>query len=308
MNFNKQRSKHTKKYVKTCFFIVYAFYTFCSFSFLHVIIPVEIKKFLQAYPNEMEFCRYDSEKEDWLLRVNGSELYWAGSRFLPKEELSHSDNWRPYIDYVYPEKIPDPSDTAIFTPEHINHLKSDKFYKSRKNQQTYNTSFYVALYDCATRASTESHIKKMIFLEHRLNIHEKLIPILQRVEKKIYEYKDAEIQNKTKVEYGTVQFFLEQLSETQGYAWREVSDTSNPSQHSRGIAVDVLPIGWKQKNMYWRWRADWDEDWMLLPLDQRWMPAPDVIKAFESEGFIWGGKWGLWDNMHFEYRPELCGN
>ncbi|MDR3191497.1 MAG: M15 family metallopeptidase, partial [Treponema sp.] len=27
--------------------------------------------------------------------------------------------------------------------------------------------------------------------------------------------------------------------------------------------------------------------------------------AFENEGFIWGGKWGLYDNMHFEYRPEL---
>ncbi|NUM57423.1 MAG: M15 family metallopeptidase, partial [Bdellovibrionaceae bacterium] len=26
---------------------------------------------------------------------------------------------------------------------------------------------------------------------------------------------------------------------------------------------------------------------------------------FESEGFIWGGKWNHYDTMHFEYRPEL---
>lgn len=31
----------------------------------------------------------------------------------------------------------------------------------------------------------------------------------------------------------------------------------------------------------------------------------DASKAFESEGFIWGGYWAIWDNMHFEYHPEL---
>ena len=29
------------------------------------------------------------------------------------------------------------------------------------------------------------------------------------------------------------------------------------------------------------------------------------IDIFEDEGFIWGGKWMIWDNMHFEYHPEL---
>jgi len=38
----------------------------------------------------------------------------------------------------------------------------------------------------------------------------------------------------------------------------------------------------------------------------RTLDAPDiVIDIFEKEGFIWGGKWTVWDNMHFEYRPEL---
>ena len=30
-----------------------------------------------------------------------------------------------------------------------------------------------------------------------------------------------------------------------------------------------------------------------------------LIKAFESFGFIWGGKWRYYDTMHFEYRPEI---
>jgi hypothetical protein len=30
-----------------------------------------------------------------------------------------------------------------------------------------------------------------------------------------------------------------------------------------------------------------------------------VIRIFEEEGFIWGGKWAMYDTMHFEYHPEL---
>ena len=44
---------------------------------------------------------------------------------------------------------------------------------------------------------------------------------------------------------------------------------------------------------------------MLTPLTSRWMPPYEIINIFEEEGFIWGGKWLIWDNMHFEYRPEL---
>jgi hypothetical protein len=44
---------------------------------------------------------------------------------------------------------------------------------------------------------------------------------------------------------------------------------------------------------------------MLIPLEKRWMPPQEVIAAFEREGFAWGGKWDFFDNMHFEFRPEL---
>ena len=30
-----------------------------------------------------------------------------------------------------------------------------------------------------------------------------------------------------------------------------------------------------------------------------------IIAIFESEGFIWGGRWWHYDTMHFEYRPEI---
>jgi peptidoglycan LD-endopeptidase CwlK len=33
----------------------------------------------------------------------------------------------------------------------------------------------------------------------------------------------------------------------------------------------------------------------------------EIVKIFEANGFIWGGKWWHYDTMHFEYRPELLG-
>jgi len=29
------------------------------------------------------------------------------------------------------------------------------------------------------------------------------------------------------------------------------------------------------------------------------------VQLFESERFIWGGRWYHFDTMHFEYRPEF---
>jgi hypothetical protein len=44
---------------------------------------------------------------------------------------------------------------------------------------------------------------------------------------------------------------------------------------------------------------------MLVSPERRWQPPEGVIRLFEDEGFTWGGKWALYDTMHFEFRPEL---
>ena len=75
----------------------------------------------------------------------------------------------------------------------------------------------------------------------------------------------------------------------------------------------VLELQWMyfQKNqegkqIFWSWaKSKYPNTWMLIPLKNRWMPPESVIQAFEEEGFIWGGKWVIYDNMHFEYHPEL---
>ncbi len=79
------------------------------------------------------------------------------------------------------------------------------------------------------------------------------------------------------------------------FSWRRIAGQTVLSAHSFGIAFD---IGVGRGATYWRWSA-----LTRHPLQQTF--SPDIVRAFEDEGFIWGGKWHEFDLMHFEYRPEL---
>lgn len=79
-----------------------------------------------------------------------------------------------------------------------------------------------------------------------------------------------------------------------GYMWRRIAGEQRLSPHAFGIAIDLSA----SRAPYWRWSAQRPH-----PL-QRDYPG-EIVEAFESQGFIWGGKWHEYDIMHFEYRPEL---
>ena len=100
--------------------------------------------------------------------------------------------------------------------------------------------------------------------------------------------------------------FVTKLESADGFNWRPIRDTGGKSFHSMGLAVDLLPKNHRNHTIYWNWRKqNVGDQWPLTPLSVRWSPGDGVIAAFEAEGFIWGGYWAFWDNMHFEYRPEL---
>ena len=73
---------------------------------------------------------------------------------------------------------------------------------------------------------------------------------------------------------------------------RTVKDTGNRSMHAWGAAIDLNT----KFADYWLWSPK-------LPYRNR-IPF-EIVEIFEKHGFIWGGKWGHFDTMHFEYRPEL---
>jgi hypothetical protein len=80
--------------------------------------------------------------------------------------------------------------------------------------------------------------------------------------------------------------------------WRSIAGTNRPSPHSWGIAFDLNP----RYGAYWRWQKS-PTPASILNLRQSY--PQEIIKIFEAQGFIWGGKWSHYDLMHFEYRPEL---
>lgn len=79
------------------------------------------------------------------------------------------------------------------------------------------------------------------------------------------------------------------------YNYRVIAGTSHLSPHAYGIAIDLA----RDSRDYWQWASREEGQKRLKDY------PPEVVKAFEDNGFIWGGKWWHFDILHFEYRPEI---
>ena len=82
------------------------------------------------------------------------------------------------------------------------------------------------------------------------------------------------------------------------FNWRKISGSDIMSSHAFGISID---INTKYAD-YWRWSKEFKEG---KPLKFRNRIPMEIVEVFESNGFVWGGRWPHYDTMHFEYRPEV---
>lgn len=255
--------------------------------------------FKEAYPDIVFRSEYDAPQKDWKISFtqNGKEyvFFWNNGSFLPEKELSAKEKYWTLL-YSYGYKIP-PANPADFTEEQIRHLRQFGSNENRRNGAGTPMFFFDAVYDSSTRENLEKHISQIRFLGSYLNIHERLIQPLKKVESRIYEAAENDDE---------IAEFIRSLKTNSGYYWRVIANTNRKSFHSLGIAVDIQPKSYGGKEVYWSWAKDRNPaEWMMTPLEKRWMPPQKVVNIFEEEGFIWGGKWSIWDNMHFEYHPEL---
>jgi len=78
------------------------------------------------------------------------------------------------------------------------------------------------------------------------------------------------------------------------FSYRQIRGTDRLSGHAYGIAIDLNT----DCGEYWRWQRP------FRGLEASRMPEA-IIRAFEAQGFIWGGRWHHYDTFHFEYRPEF---
>lgn len=79
------------------------------------------------------------------------------------------------------------------------------------------------------------------------------------------------------------------------FNYRYIAGTNRLSPHSFGIAIDLK----RDKRDYWKWATREDGEKRLQSYPK------EIVRIFEKNNFIWGGKWGHFDILHFEYRPEL---
>ena len=288
-----------------------------TFVFIFLLFPLSAQDrpfmgiknliyFERAYP-DLTFTRhYDVVSSEWVVHVKVPDLpgdkdgpgktydfYWANGSMLPASELANKDQYWSLL-YSYQKELADPAD---FTEEQRERIKEFGSAESRKNGAGTPMFFFDALYDSGSRRSLEQHIVRLSFLGNRTNVHERLKEPLRKVEEKIFELAKTDKE---------VKAFLDNLKSNDAYQWRIIDGTNRKSFHSLGIAIDILPRSQGGKQIFWSWAKDkYPDTWMLVPLKNRWMPPESVIEIFEEEGFIWGGKWTIYDNMHFEYHPEL---
>lgn len=79
------------------------------------------------------------------------------------------------------------------------------------------------------------------------------------------------------------------------YNYRYVRGAGRLSAHAFGIAIDLKT----NSADYWKWSKPETATKRISKYPQ------ELIDIFERNNFIWGGKWGYFDIMHFEYRPEI---
>lgn len=247
-----------------------------------------------AYPQTINYFTYQPQEKDWIVVTHDNKkYYWTKGRLLPQEKRNDWKKYKAYVFYYYPEEFIHPES---YPSKYIEKLTSPNFKKERLIPIDYEYSFFNSLYGGSTRKDIEQNIITINFLSYKINVNKIVVQPLKRVETEIMKLSKSDKE---------VEYFLNTLRSIFGYNWRLIGDTKRKSNHCWGTAIDILPMNWKKKKVYWAWERSFNKNWFMVPKSSRWCPPDSIVKIFETEGFIWGGKWDLWDNMHFEYRPEL---
>ncbi len=245
---------------------------------------------LEAYPDRISSL--EIRNNDWSILVGGELYYWAEGRLLPGYKLENAEDYVSYHFKPYPEELPP---LREFSTEELDKLK--EILKQRESlNDTRFSGFMTSLWGMGDYLTAENTVIRTDFLGYNIRVHPDVEDALKRVEMRILQVAASD---------DAVAVWIENLSSAGAYVWRNIAGSANRSLHSYGIAIDLIPGDYRGKQAYWRWAADFYDEWWTIPYTERFQVPREVVEAFEAEGFIWGGKWLLFDQIHFEYRPEL---
>lgn len=259
-----------------------------------------VKLFAEAYGGRFGPAVF--EDGDWTLEMDGVRWYYAHGRFLLHEDADRPDDFRPQFLYRYsPEPPGSPGEASPWqdTANQIISRRSSSAYGSYRltvNPGATRSPFFETIWQSRDRAEAFSRQKWIGFLGRSVQIHQDIAVPLGQVQARIQEAA------KTSPD---IQRWIKNLQSITGWNWRNVAGSESRSFHAYGVAVDLLMKVEAGMETYWQWTAAKGIDWRSVPAEKRQNPPAAVIRAFEEQGFIWGGRWPRYDTMHFEYHPEL---
>ncbi|GAB6089433.1 hypothetical protein JCM12856_10260 [Spirochaeta dissipatitropha] len=244
----------------------------------------------QAYPHRVH--RYEIHDGEWRILIGDEWLYYANGRFLPRNMRSQWEQYDPIPFYSYPRTLPE------FTPPEGEHRERLQQLLTRRseNPPRRHPGLYNAIWQSYDQRSSYEQVKTIYFLGKQTMVHRDLLSILASIEHEI---------NTLALQDPQIAAYIRSIAGVEGYSYRRVADTASLSFHSYGTAVDIVPSNYHGLSPYWLWASQWNSRWYDMDHSQRYMPPESIIEIFEQHGFIWGGKWLLFDTIHFEYRPEI---
>lgn len=246
-----------------------------------------------GYPEKGITIGYDPIHDDWTITfADKTTLYWADGRFLPLPQRHNSQNYRRYIGYLYSWNA---IDMSKWSKERQERLLRNTSNPVQQNAPGFEGTFFKYLYGGIQRTDVEQNLTPIRFLGTTLKVHKLMAGPMMQVDKAIQKAAQTD---------SSLRDFLGTLLPADSFNWRTIANSKSISYHSFAIAVDINPKR-STKPIYWSWERDRNSQWHLVPPAKRWNPHPTIIKAFQEAGFLWGGAWATYDNMHFEYRPEL---
>lgn len=234
-----------------------------------------VRAFVDAYGPLIDSVTYG--EEDVVFTLGSRPIHFQGGRMLAEDGLDREEDCDPLF-YPYALQL------------------RDELPPLPKASPTYCTDVLESLWG-STEDEIRSHGQSTTFLGRKMFLNNLVIDALVGVERDILDASRDD---------PAIARWIDELAITYSFINRGIAGSPTRSHHAWGMALDLVPTSYEGRHVYWRWSRVFNrEDWHLIPWERRWSPPQAVVEIFESHGFIWGGKWSHFDNIHFEYRPEI---
>jgi hypothetical protein len=228
----------------------------------------DLLSIMLAYPEYVDTVSKDSNGNVYLVMKSGKKILYDDKREKSSEEKLNNPDLQDMLEQVYPLVA-------------VTKLMDTNFDPGRSRVYEFTKDIY---------GGSRQQIEKNLMMVHtnygsfQFNKNNKAGESLGNAFKELTQMAK---------ENGKISSFLSPCSGTFNY--RIIAGTGRLSPHAFGTAIDLA----SDKRDYWKWATREQGETRLLSYSK------EVVDVFEKNNFVWGGKWGHFDILHFEYRPEI---